>query len=247
MTGLPGFTVDIDQNPYLPVGGRDVSAVVTVTADQTGTAPSGTTPVGGSAEIIIVDCSGSMDYPPTKLAEARAATAAAVDVIRDGTYFAIVAGTSTSWPVYPQDGSMAVAGERTRAQLGALMARLTGWLPGAPISRDEWLMLKRDNVAADAASARRLLGTLDFDLLVFDVMMPGEDGFSLARWVREAGPSRQTPVLMLTARDSSEDRITGLTLGADDYLAKPFEPRELSLRIANILKRASPPPAARFP
>ena len=79
MTQLPGFTVDIDQNPYLPVGGRDVSAIVTVTADETGDAPSPVGgPQGGSAEIIIVDCSGSMDYPPTKLAEARAATAAAV-------------------------------------------------------------------------------------------------------------------------------------------------------------------------
>ena len=96
--------------------------------------------------------------------------------------------------------------------------------------------------AADAASARRLLGTLDFDLLVFDVMMPGEDGFSLAKWVREAGPSRQTPVLMLTARDGSEDRITGLTLGADDYLAKPFEPQELLLRIEAILRRAGARP-----
>ena len=72
MTSLPGFTVDIDQNPYLPAGGRDVSAVVTVTADETGDARPDAVPQGGSAEIIIVDCSGSMDYPPTKMAEARA-------------------------------------------------------------------------------------------------------------------------------------------------------------------------------
>jgi len=75
-------------------------------------------------------------------------------------------------------------------------------------------------------------------------MMPGEDGFSLAKWVREAGPSRQTPVLMLTARDGSEDRITGLSLGADDYLAKPFEPQELLLRIEAILRRAGARPSA---
>jgi two-component system, OmpR family, phosphate regulon response regulator OmpR len=91
--------------------------------------------------------------------------------------------------------------------------------------------------AADAASARRLLSTLDFDLLVFDVMMPGEDGFSLTQWVRRDGPSRATPVLMLTARDAPGDRITGLSLGADDYLAKPFEPQELLLRIEAILRR----------
>ena len=124
MTGLPGFTVDIDQNPYLPVGGSDVSAIVTVTADATGGGPAAVAPAGGSAEIVIIDCSGSMDYPPTKLAEARAATAAAVDVIRDGTWFAIVAGTSTAWPVYPADGSMAVAGERTRGEAKSALRQL---------------------------------------------------------------------------------------------------------------------------
>ncbi|MBV9509815.1 MAG: response regulator transcription factor [Caulobacteraceae bacterium] len=102
----------------------------------------------------------------------------------------------------------------------------------------------RVTAAPDAAAARRLLATLDFDLLVLDVMMPGENGFSLARWVREdGGPSRQTPVLMLTARDAAQDRIEGLSLGADDYLAKPFEPQELLLRIEAILRRAGAKPA----
>ena len=94
MTSLPGFTVQIDQNPYLPVGGRDVSAVVTVTADATGDTPPEYDSADGSAEIIIVDCSGSMDFPPEKIRAARAATSAAVDVIRDGARFAIVAGTN---------------------------------------------------------------------------------------------------------------------------------------------------------
>src|SRR5690349_2326065 len=117
MTSLPGFTVDVDQNPYLPVGGRDVSAVVTVTADATGGAVSPEPgPAGGSAEIIIVDCSGSMDHPAAKIVQARAATAAAVDVLRAGAWFAIIAGTSRAWPVYPSDGSMADAGQRTRAE-----------------------------------------------------------------------------------------------------------------------------------
>ena len=118
MTSLPGFTVQIDQNPYLPVGGRDVSAVVTVTADADGSdgAPSAQDSADGSAEIIIVDCSGSMDFPPEKIMAARAATSAAVDVIRDGARFAIVAGTNTAWPVYPPDGSMAVADARTRTE-----------------------------------------------------------------------------------------------------------------------------------
>ena len=97
--------------------------------------------------------------------------------------------------------------------------------------------------AGDAAAAKRLMGALDFDLLVFDVMMPGEDGLALARWVRADAPARQTPILMLTARDAAEDRIAGLTVGADDYLAKPFEPQELLLRIEAILRRTGAKPA----
>ncbi len=98
----------------------------------------------------------------------------------------------------------------------------------------------RVTVAPDAAAARRLLELLDFDLMVVDVMMPGEDGFSFTRWVRKRSP---TPVLILTARGLSDDRIEGLSLGADDYLAKPFEPQELLLRIEAILRRAGPKPS----
>lgn len=97
----------------------------------------------------------------------------------------------------------------------------------------------RVTTAADAAAARRLADTLDFDLVVVDVMMPGEDGFSLTRWLRKRGP---TPVLILTARGLPDDRIEGLSLGADDYLSKPFEPQELLLRIEAILRRAGPKP-----
>lgn len=100
----------------------------------------------------------------------------------------------------------------------------------------------RVSVAASAAAARRLLDTLEFDLLVVDVMMPGEDGFSLTRWLRaQPRPIGAIPVLILTARGLPGDRIEGLQLGADDYLAKPFEPRELSLRIEAILRRVTPP------
>ena len=87
--------------------------------------------------------------------------------------------------------------------------------------------------------ARRLLATLDFDLAIFDVMMPGEDGFSLTRWLRQQrGKAGRTPVLMLTALGEAVDRIEGLKTGADDYLGKPFEPEELLLRIEAILRRA---------
>ncbi|MCX7296005.1 MAG: response regulator transcription factor [Hyphomicrobiales bacterium] len=95
----------------------------------------------------------------------------------------------------------------------------------------------RVTTADNAKDARAKLTGLSFDLLILDVMMPGETGFELARSIR--GHS-SVPILMLTARDGAESRIEGLQIGADDYLSKPFEPRELSLRIANILKRAQP-------
>jgi two-component system phosphate regulon response regulator OmpR len=91
------------------------------------------------------------------------------------------------------------------------------------------------SAARDAAHARRILLGLDFDLIVMDVMMPGEDGVSLTRYLRE---TRTTPVLLLTAKGETEDRILGLEAGADDYLGKPFEPKELLLRINAILRRA---------
>ncbi|MBJ6371835.1 response regulator [Sedimentitalea arenosa] len=95
--------------------------------------------------------------------------------------------------------------------------------------------------ARDAAHARRVLSGLDFDLIVMDVMMPGEDGVSLTRSLRE---TQSTPILLLTARGETEHRIAGLEAGADDYLAKPFEPKELLLRINAILRRMPETPAA---
>ena len=95
----------------------------------------------------------------------------------------------------------------------------------------------RVTTADSAADARAKLAGLRFDLLILDVMMPGETGFELARDLRS---SSAVPIVMLTARDEAASRIEGLTLGADDYVGKPFEPKELSLRVANILKRARP-------
>lgn len=88
--------------------------------------------------------------------------------------------------------------------------------------------------ARDASHARRILSGLDFDLIVLDVMMPGEDGMSFTRSIRETST---TPILLLTAKGETDDRISGLEAGADDYLAKPFEPKELLLRINAILRR----------
>ncbi len=95
----------------------------------------------------------------------------------------------------------------------------------------------RVTTADNAADARARLNSLHFDLLILDVMMPGESGFDLAKSLRATS---SVPILMLTARDETAMRIEGLQIGADDYVAKPFEPRELSLRIGNILKRAQP-------
>ncbi|WP_456389406.1 response regulator [Profundibacter sp.] len=89
--------------------------------------------------------------------------------------------------------------------------------------------------ARDAEHARRILAGLEFDLIVMDVMMPGEDGISLTRSLR--GENIGTPILLLTAKGETEDKIAGLEAGADDYLTKPFEPKELLLRINAILRR----------
>ena len=148
-----GFTIDVDQNQYLPEGGHEVSAVVTVTsgADVSVAAPGGS---AGSAEIIIIDCSGSMDYPPTKMSQAKVATAAAIDVVRDGVGFAVVAGTSTAWPVFPPDGSMAVASPSSRAAakqaVGALRAN-----GGTAIG--QWLALARQIFAGYPAQLRHAI------------------------------------------------------------------------------------------
>ena len=90
------------------------------------------------------------------------------------------------------------------------------------------------STARDADQARRLLGGLMFDLIILDVMMPGMDGVTFTSELRE---TLDTPILLLTARNETEDRISGLEAGADDYLAKPFEPKELLLRIGAILRR----------
>jgi two-component system phosphate regulon response regulator OmpR len=101
----------------------------------------------------------------------------------------------------------------------------------------------RVTAASGGAPARRLIASLNFDLAVLDVMMPGEDGLSLTRWLREQrGHAGKTPILMLTARGEPNDRIEGLRVGADDYLPKPFEPEELLLRIEAILRRAQDRP-----
>ena len=92
--------------------------------------------------------------------------------------------------------------------------------------------------ASDAQEARKRMTRFDFDLLIVDIMMPGEDGLTLTKQLRT---KTDVPILVLTARGEPEDRIAGFESGADDYLAKPFEPRELLLRVGSILRRAGGP------
>ncbi len=97
----------------------------------------------------------------------------------------------------------------------------------------------RVTIAASAQEARACLEGLAFEIIVLDVMMPGESGFDFAASLRQTS---QVPILMLTARSESSDRVHGLEIGVDDYLAKPHEPKELLLRIGSILRRTRPAP-----
>lgn len=98
------------------------------------------------------------------------------------------------------------------------------------------------STARDASHARQLMQTFIFDLMILDVMMPEEDGLSLTHFIRNSSMRlKDTPLLLLTARGELEDRIAGLTHGADDYLSKPFDPRELLLRLQAILRRSQNP------
>ena len=92
--------------------------------------------------------------------------------------------------------------------------------------------------AVDALDAKKKLEIIKFDILILDIMMPGESGLSLTKEMKK---KNQTPIILLTAKDETEDRIHGLELGADDYLGKPFEPKELLLRIKNILNKIQKP------
>lgn len=98
------------------------------------------------------------------------------------------------------------------------------------------------NTATDGKDAAEKLASLAFDLMVLDIMMPGVNGLELAKRLRDGGS--RTPILLLTAMGEAEDRINGLEVGADDYLTKPFEPRELLLRIRSILRRIPQEPVA---
>ncbi|MBP0449888.1 MULTISPECIES: VWA domain-containing protein [unclassified Kitasatospora] len=157
---LPRFDVEIFQNEFLADGAREVNAIVTVTATGGGTSggrPLGVSdagPLGADAQsaavVIMVDCSGSMDYPSSKMRGAREATAAAIDTVRDGVAFAVVAGTHEAKDVYPGDGTLAVASDATRAQAKESLRRLTaagGTAMGTWLAKADKLFLTRRDIA----------------------------------------------------------------------------------------------------
>ncbi|HEV2377511.1 MAG TPA: VWA domain-containing protein [Streptosporangiaceae bacterium] len=148
----PDFTVEVSQNEYLPAGGEDVNAIVTVTSPDT--LPTSPASSAGAAEVIIIDCSGSMKYPPTKIAEARAATVAALDVIRDGVAFAVVEGTDKAKPVYPYDGTLAIADARTRQ---AAKQAVSGLQPHGGTAIGQWLRLAHSMLTSYPASLRHAI------------------------------------------------------------------------------------------
>ncbi|WP_372345773.1 VWA domain-containing protein [Streptomyces sp. KL116D] len=145
-SNVPQFSVEVYQNEYLPEGGREVNAIVTVTSTGGGTiggavgAPQLHGPGGGpdAAVALMVDCSGSMDYPPTKMRGARDASAAAIDTLRDGVRFAVIAGTHVAKEVYPGGGRVAFADPSTREQAKQALRKLSA---GGGTAIGTWLRL----------------------------------------------------------------------------------------------------------
>ncbi|MGW7066004.1 VWA domain-containing protein [Streptomyces sp. NPDC054855] len=158
-SNVPQFSVDVYQNEYLPEGGREVNAIATVTSTGGGTvgtavsAPhlysAGQTP--DAAVAIMVDCSGSMDYPPTKMRGARDATAAAIDAVRDGVHFAVIGGTHVAKEVYPGNGGLAVADAATREQAKQALRKLSA---GGGTAIGTWLRLADRLLASADVSIR---------------------------------------------------------------------------------------------
>jgi hypothetical protein len=146
---MPNWTAQVFQNEYLPDGATDVHAIVTVTSTGTGSAGSD----GGAAEAIIIDCSGSMGAPRSKIVAARQAAAAAIDEIADGTWFAVIAGVGLAQPVYPETG-MVQASDRTRAVASAAVAQLT---PQGGTAIGQWLLTAFEHFRAAPVAQRHAI------------------------------------------------------------------------------------------
>ncbi|MFJ2569922.1 VWA domain-containing protein [Streptomyces halstedii] len=221
---VPQFSVEVYQNACLPEGGREVNAIITVTSTGGGTtggvtpADAGQRPVRSgqgpdAAVVLMVDCSGSMDYPPTKLRNARDATAAALDTLRDGTRFAVVAGTHLAKDVYPGNGRLATADAQTRAQAKDALRRLTA---GGGTAIGTWLRL-----------ADRLLGSVDVDIRHGIVLTDGRNEHESPEDLRaalDACAGRFTCDARGVGTDWEVKEVTAIAsalLGSADIVADP--------------------------
>ncbi|MFF2012274.1 VWA domain-containing protein [Streptomyces sp. NPDC058195] len=220
-SNVPQFSVEVYQNAYLPEGGREVNAIVTVTS--TGGGTTGGIPLSGpsraagratrAAVVIMVDCSGSMDYPPTKMRNARDATAAAIDTLRDGTSFAVVAGTHVAREVYPGNGALAVADARTRAEAREALRALSA---GGGTAIGTWLRL-----------ADRLLGAAEVDIRHGILLTDGRNEHEAPEDLRAALAScagRFTCDARGVGTDWEVKEVTGIAsalLGTADIVADP--------------------------
>ncbi|MFF2845701.1 VWA domain-containing protein [Streptomyces sp. NPDC058001] len=218
---VPQFSVDVYQNEYLPEGGREVSAIVTVTSTGGGTvgtaasAPHQYTPGQGpdAAVAIMVDCSGSMDYPPTKMRNARDATGAAVDTLRDGVHFAVIGGTHVAKEVYPGGGRLAVADTRTRAEARQALRKLSA---GGGTAIGTWLRL-----------ADRLLSSADVSIRHGILLTDGRNEHESSEDLKAALDScagRFTCDARGVGTDWEVKEVTGIAsamLGSADIVADP--------------------------
>ncbi|MEU2787620.1 VWA domain-containing protein [Streptomyces sp. NPDC007100] len=232
-SSVPRFSAEVYQNEYLPEDGREVNAIVTVTATGGGTSgglplpAAGTDPgAPGAARaprdagaarhagvVIMVDCSGSMDYPPTKMRNARDATAAAVDTVRDGVAFAVVAGTHQAAEVYPGGGRLATAGPATRAHAKAALRKLSA---GGGTAIGTWLRL-----------ADRLLAEADVGIRHGILLTDGRNEHESPRDLRatlDACAGRFTCDARGVGTDWEVEEVTGIAsalLGTADIVADP--------------------------
>ncbi|MEU6866870.1 VWA domain-containing protein [Streptomyces sp. NPDC046876] len=209
----PRFTVEVYQNEFLPEGGSEVHAIVTVTATGGAAATRAAAARGSAAVVIMVDCSGSMDHPPNKMRGAREATAAAIDTLRDGTSFAVIAGTHVAREVYPGQGRLALADPVTRAQAKQALQAVTA---GGGTAIGTWLRLADGLLRQSPAAIRH-------GILLTDGRNEHEDP-AVLRATLDSCAGRFTCDARGVGTDWEVKEVTGIAdalLGSADIVADP--------------------------
>ncbi|MEU0808719.1 VWA domain-containing protein [Streptomyces sp. NPDC005970] len=244
-TTVPRFSVEVFQNEHLPEEGREVNAIVTVTSTGGGTtggmpipaipAPAPAPdqdggPSPGAAVVIMVDCSGSMDYPPTKMRNARDATAAAIDTVRDGVAFAVVAGTHKAQEVFPGEGRLAIADPATRARAKDALRRLRA---DGGTAIGTWLRL-----------ADRLLASADVPIRHGILLTDGRNEHEKPEELRaalDACAGRFTCDARGVGTDWEVKEVTGVAsalLGSADIVADPSDLAALTADFTRMMENA---------